>query len=131
MPSACARARSVGFLRIVPLGHTAREILRVRRIALDEGRRITVAGGIEHLAWIAVAGHEALQTDHVGMGFGTDQDRAACARLDQHDAPENERPHDPVAQCGFGDHQGPQVFGRNEQRLHTVNGMNIDQRWPA
>ena len=65
------------------------------------------------------------------MGFRTDQDRTACTRLDQHDASENERPHDPVPQFGFGDHQGPQVFGRNEQRLHIVDGMNVDQRRPA
>ena len=27
--------------------------------------------------------------------------------------------------------KAPQVIGRNEQRLHTVNGVNIDQRRPA
>src|SRR6266446_2064526 len=36
--------------------------------------------------------------------------------LDQGDAAQDERPHDPLAELGLGNQQGAQAVGRNEQR---------------
>ena len=29
------------------------------------------------------------------------------------------------------DHQGSQIFGRNEKRLHVVDRVDVDERWLA
>ena len=66
-----------------------------------------------------------------GEVLGPDEDRAAGARLDQHDAAQDQRAHDAVAELGLRDHHGPQVLCRDEQRLHVVDGVRVDQRRPA
>ena len=38
--------------------------------------------------------------------------------------------HDAVAQLGLRDHHGPQVLCRDEQRLHVVDSVRVDQCRP-
>ena len=76
---------------------------------------------------VGIAGQEALQAHHIRAEFGTDQDRTAGTRLDQGDAAQNQRPHDPFAEFGLFDHQGAQVLRRNQQRFHIVDCVNVDE----
>ena len=76
---------------------------------------------------IAVAGKEALQPDDIRAVRGPDQRWTAGAKLDQCDAAQDQGPHDPFAQFGFGDHQRAYTFRRNDQRFHVGDRMHVDQ----
>ena len=80
---------------------------------------------------VRIAGQEALQANHVRTGFGPNQDWTAGTSLDQGDATQDQRPHDPFAEFGLFDHQGAQVFGRDQQRFHVVDRVDVDKRWLA
>ncbi len=65
------------------------------------------------------------------MPVRADQHRSARARLYQAHAPEDQGPHDLLAQLRFGDHQAAQALGRNDQGLHVGRGPRIDEGGPA
>ena len=69
----------------------------------------------------------SLQPDHIRTGFGTNQNRAAGAGLDQDDTTQDQRPHDSFAEVGLFDHQGAQIFRRNKQRYCIPDGVNVDE----
>ncbi len=77
---------------------------------------------------VRIAGQEALQANHVRTGFGANQDRTAGTSLDQSDATQDQGPHDPFAEFRLFDHQGAEIFGRNQQRFHIVDSLNVDER---
>ena len=77
---------------------------------------------------VRIAGQEALQANHVRTGFGANQDRTAGTGLDQGDATQDQCPHDPFAEFGLFDHQGAQIFGRNQQRFHVIDRVDVDER---
>ena len=51
-----------------------------------------------------------MQANDVRTGVGANQDRTAGASLD---------------------HQGAQIFGRNEKRFHVIDSVGVDERWLA
>ena len=53
---------------------------------------------------MAVAAQEIGQPKHVGIGLVADDDRPGAA-LDQPDAAEDQRAHDPLAEIGLGNEQ--------------------------
>ena len=77
---------------------------------------------------VSIAGQEALQANYVRTGFGADQHRTAGTSLDQDDATQDQGAHDPFAEFGLFDHQGAQIFRRNQQRFHIVDRVNVDER---
>jgi len=77
---------------------------------------------------VGIAGQEALQANHIRTEFGANQDRAAGSSLDQGNATQDQRPHDPFAKFGLFDHQGAQVLRRNQQRVHIVDRVNVNER---
>ena len=81
--------------------------------------------------WVRIAGQEPLQANHVGSGFWANQDGTAGTSLDQGDATQDQCPHDPFAEFGLFDHRGAQIFGRDQQRFHVVNRVDVDERWLA
>jgi hypothetical protein len=80
---------------------------------------------------IAVSGEKDLQPDDVRSGRRPDQHDAAGASLKQGDPSNDERAHDPLAEVGLGDQQGPQPLRGNEQRLDIALGDAVDQRRAA
>ena len=80
---------------------------------------------------VRIAGQETLQANHVWTGCGTNQDRTAGTSLHQRDATQDKCPHDPFAKFGLFDNQGAQIFGRNKQRFHVVDRVDVDERWLA
>src|SRR5437773_5105229 len=74
-----------------------------------------------------VAGEKALQAHDVEAAGRTDQDGAAGAGFDQGDPAQDQRAYDPLAELGFGDQQGPQSIGGNEQRLHVRDRVSVDE----
>jgi hypothetical protein len=80
---------------------------------------------IEHLAGIGIAREKALQTHDVWRILGPDQDRAAGARLDQRGPAQDQSAEDAVVQFGLGNHNGPQLLGRDEKRFHIFECVNV------
>ena len=66
-----------------------------------------------------------------GLESGPIEDRTAGTGLNQGDATQDQCPHDPLAQLGLFDHQGSQIFGRNEKRFHVIDRVDVDERWLA
>ena len=73
--------------------------------------------GIEALVRMAVAAEEVDQPEHVAVAVAADDHRAAAAALDQADAAQDQRAHDPLAKLGLGDQQRAQPVGRDDERL--------------
>ena len=80
--------------------------------ALDQRLGLGVDVGIEQLLRMTVAAQKALQPQHVAIVGAADDDRAAGAGLQQPDAAEDQRPHDALAELGFGNQQGAQPVRR-------------------
>ncbi len=80
----------------------------------------------------AVSGEKALEPDHIRPARRADEDRAREAGLKQSHPAKNERPHDALAELGFGDQQRTQTFGRNEQGLDVALRRAVrDRRAPG
>ncbi len=77
---------------------------------------------------IAVPGEKALESDHVRGACRADQHGAGRAALQEGDAPQNERPHDALAEIGFGDQESTQAFGRDQQGLDVALRRSVDKR---
>ena len=81
---------------------------------------------------MAVAGQEILQPQHVGVVGAADDDRPAGAALEQADAAQDQRAHDPLAEFGLLDQQIAQPRRRNDQRFDGLHcATAVDQRGPA
>ncbi len=80
---------------------------------------------------MTVAAEKALQPQHVAILGPADDDRSAGAGLEQADAAQDQRAHDPLAEIGFRDQQRAEPVRRNDQRLHRLLGGGVDQRRPA
>ena len=63
----------------------------------------------------------------VGTHGRADQDGTPGAGLDQADAAQDERPHDPLAEFGLGDQHGPQPIGGDEERLDGADGTSVHE----
>ena len=80
----------------------------------------------------AVPDEKALEPDHIRRARRADEDRASEAGLKQSHPAKNERPHDALAELGFGDQQRTQTFGRNEQGLDVALRRAVrDRRAPG
>jgi hypothetical protein len=95
----------------------------------DQLRSIAILCRVEQLMRVRIAGQEALEANHVRTGFGANQYLTAGTSLDRGDATQDQCAHDPFAEFGLFDHQGAQVFGRDEQRFHVVDRVDVDERW--
>ena len=102
-----------------------------RRVLREDRRRVRIIGGIEHLKRAGVSGEKALQAQEVGTAGGPDENRPAGAHLDQGDSAQDERVHDPLADLGLGNQQGPQPVGRNEEHLYVADRARVHQRLAA
>src|ERR1700721_2563562 len=78
--------------------------------------------------WVGIARQEALQTNDVRTVFGANQHRTSGASLDQGNAAQDQRMHDPFAEFGLFDHQGAQIFRRNQQCFDIIDRVNVDER---
>jgi len=99
--------RSVG-------AHDERQVGGVQRVPFEERRRLVIVGGIEHPMRAGVASEKPLHAYQVGTHGRADQDGTPGAGLDQADAAQDERPHDPLAEFGLSDQHGPQPIGGDE-----------------
>ena len=68
------------------------------------------------------------EPDHVRGVRRADQHGAGRAALKQGHPPKNERPHDALAELGFGDQERTQALGRDEQGLDVALRRSVDQR---
>ena len=66
-----------------------------------------------------------------GLESGPIRIGPAGASLDQGDATQDQCSHGPFAEFGLFDHQGAQIFGRNEKRFHVIDRVDVDERWLA
>ena len=103
-----------------------RQIGVVRRVVLQQRRGLPIGGGIDYPVRPGIPGQKALQANQVRVGRRTDEDRAARARLDQADPPEQEGAHDPLADRGLGDQHGPQLVPGDDQHLGVAHGPSVD-----
>ena len=69
--------------------------------ALDQGLRAAIIGRIELLIGMPVATKEIGEAKDVAILLAADDDRT-CAGLDQADAPQDQRAHQPFSEVGFG-----------------------------
>ena len=76
---------------------------------------------------IPVPGEKAIEPDHVGRARRADQDGARGAALKQRHPPKNERPHNALAEFGFGDQKRAQAFGRDQQSLDVALRRSVDE----
>src|SRR3954452_17285046 len=80
---------------------------------------------------MAVATEKTLQTQHITILGTTDDYRPAGSGLQQADAAQDERPHDPFAELWFRDQQRTQSIRRNDQGFYCCLRRGVHQRWPA
>ena len=73
-------------------------------------QRARPLGGLRTSQNDQLAREKTLQAHHVRVQRGPDQDWAAGAILDQRDPAQDERPHDPLAELGFGDDDAAQAL---------------------
>ena len=78
-----------------------------------------------------VAGEEALEPKRVAVADVADDDGAAGAFFENADPAQDQRPHDPLAELGFGDQEGAQPLGWNVERADRLAGITVDQRRTA
>ena len=74
---------------------------------------------------------KALEPQHVAVVGTADDDRSADAGLEQADAAQDQRPHDPLAEIRFRDQQRPEPVRRDEQGLHRPSRIGVHQGRPA
>ena len=60
--------------------------------------RVPVDGRIKHRMRMAIPREKSLQAHHISSAGKPNQDRATAARLDQPDAPQNQRAHDALTE---------------------------------
>ena len=104
----------------------------VRASVLREQRRHRgVVTRVDRVVGLTIAAEKVLQPMEVRGLRRTDQNGAAPSGLDQPDAAQDQRPHDPLAELRFGHDQCPQSIGGHEQCLHVVVGIRVDERHAA
>ena len=80
---------------------------------------------------MAVAAEETLKPQHIAILGAADDYRPAGAGLQQADAAQDQRAHDPFAELRFRDQQRTQPIGRNDQGLHCCLRGSVHERRPA
>ena len=89
-------------------------------------------GRIEQMVRNAVPSEKALEPDHIRRALRANENRAREPGLKQSHPAKNERPHDALAELGFGDQERTQTFGRNEQGLDVALCRAVrDRRAPG
>ena len=64
--------------------------------AIDQRLGFRIGLGIEPLMRMAIAAEKALEPKHIAILGPADDHRSACAGLQQPDATQNQRAHDPL-----------------------------------
>src|SRR5436190_23631495 len=98
--------------------------------ALDQRLRARIAGGIEHPMRLRAAPQEVLQPEHVAAVDAPDDHGTAGAGFEQSDAPQDQRPHDALAEACFLHHQVAEPWSWYDERLDLFDRPGIDQRRP-
>src|ERR1700686_4623624 len=80
-------------------------------MARDHRGRSIVDRGVEYGMRMSVASQEALQAHQIGGSRHVDKYRPPDATVDQQDASQDERAHDPFAELGLGNHHGAKRLG--------------------
>ena len=75
---------------------------------------------------MAIAAKEVGQAKNVAVLLAADDDRTG-AGLDQADATQDQRAHQPLAEIGLGNQQGAQPVGRDRDRLDVGQRLLVDQ----
>ena len=78
-----------------------------------------------------VAAEKILQPKHIAVIGAADDDWSAGSGFEQADTAQYQSPHDPLTELRLGNHQRPQPFRWNDQRLDRLAGVGIDQCRPA
>jgi hypothetical protein len=128
MPSARASASTLGLTSTDPSGATTSVSLRLAPYCSNRAATSSVFRGVEHTVRLRVADEEIAKLQHVGRLRRPDQHGAGRAGLDQPDAAQDQRAHDPLAEVGLGDDQRAQLLGWNQQRLGVDVGVVVDER---
>ena len=72
-----------------------------------------------------------MQAQDIRRFLRADQGGATGAGFDQDHAAQDQRAHDAVAEFGLRDHDAAQMVRRDEERLHVLNCINVNQCGPA
>ncbi len=80
---------------------------------------------------MGVAREKALEPEHIAVVGTADDDRSADTGLEQADATQDQRPHDPLAKIRFRDQQCPEPVRRDEQGLHGRSRIGVHQGRPS
>ena len=62
------------------------------------------------------------------LSTGANDDRSAGAAFEQADTAQDQRPHDPLAEIGLLHHQIAQPLRGDDERLHRLDRLRVDQR---
>jgi hypothetical protein len=104
-----------------------RQIGVIRRVVLEQGRRLPIGGRINHAIWAGIAGEESLQAHEVRMNGRPNQDRTAPTRLDQAEPAQEKRAHDPLTEFGLGNQHGSQPVGGNDEHVGVARGAGVHE----
>ena len=74
---------------------------------------------------------EVTEPDDVTRKCGAHEHRAARTGLDQCHAAQDQRAHDLLAECRFGDQQIMNLLAGDEQRLDCIDARCVHERGPA
>jgi hypothetical protein len=77
---------------------------------------------------MAVAFEKAFQSQNVAIVGPADDHRPARTFLQEPNATQDQRAHDPLPQFGFLDHQVAQARRRHKDRFHVADGNTVRQR---
>lgn len=104
-----------------------RQLGRIEMEPLDQGLRAGIGPGIEGLVRMGVVAQEVAQPQHVAIVGVADHHESAGPHLEQGHAAQDQGPHDPLAELGLGDQQGPEPLRRDLQRLAGLLRLGIQQ----
>ena len=100
---------------------------RRRDVAADQRRGVRILLGIDHPEGSPVASEEGGQPGDLGRPEWPDDHRASEADLDHRHVAQEQRPHDAFAELGLGDEQRAKLVGRNDDRLHLLDRLDVDR----
>jgi hypothetical protein len=80
---------------------------------------------------MAVASEKTIKPKHVAVVGTADDDRSADTRLEQANAAQDQRAHDPLSEVGFGNQQRSEALWRDEQGLNRPSRMGVHQSRPS
>jgi hypothetical protein len=99
--------------------------------AIDQRLGLWIGLGVETLTRMSIAPEKALEPEHIAILSAADDYGPTGACLQQTNTPENQGAHDALAELGFCNQEGPQLVGRDDQRVDRCSRVGVHQRRPA